>query len=547
MAGLVWSAAASASAFLEPPGAGLVITEFSASSIGRFYDSNGRLLPATSYRKFEVSSYVEYGLVPRLALIFQPSGDAIRTGGPTPAQDRQARLRAAAERLAAADGDRLRAAVASDLAAFWRVADVQAGDSALTRALRFNLLQLRQSAPHDGSGGLAAKGLTGEGYEGHVFWDSEAFALPVLALTAPERALSQLRFRAAALAQARAHARELNFATGALYPWRTIAGDEGSAYFPSGSAQLHLNADIAWAVRLYDRATGDDAFVLGEAAEMVWETARIWLEAGSFAPRLGGAFRICGVTGPDEYSAIVDDDHFTNRMARLHLRYALELAERAGAGAAGAPCAEERAAWARAADAMHLPVDAQLGVHPQDAVFLDKPEWRFREDEADRPLLLHHHPLTLYRHQVLKQASVVQAHAMDPAGAGRAQKRRDLAYYEPRTAHDSTLSAAPHAVVAAAVGRHGRAIAFLRESALVDLDDLHGNAAHGLHMAAMAGGWQALAMGFAGLAVTAGGALAFLPQAPAQMPRYGFGLRWRGADLRVEVDGGEAAYGLAAG
>ena len=453
----------------------------------------------------------------------------------------------AARRIAGAAVSTLRRAAKEELAAFWRSADVHAGeDAALGRALRFNLLQLRQSAPQDGLTGLAAKGLTGEGYEGHTFWDSEAFALPVLALTAPERALSQLRFRVRTLDRARVHARELNFAAGALYPWRTIAGDEGSAYFLSGSAQLHINADIADAVRVYDRASGDDAFVLGEAAEMVWETARIWLQAGAFDARLGGAFRICGVTGPDEYSALVDDDHFTNRMARRHLRFALELARRADRHAPCAPDAEEQSTWARAAETMHLPVDPTLGVHLQDAAFLDKAAWVFREDRADRPLLLHYHPLTLYRHQVIKQASVVQAHAQDPQGAGRAQKRRDLNFYTPRTAHDSTLSAAAHAVVAAAVGQAAQALGFLRASVLVDLDDLHGNAAHGLHMAAMAGGWQALAMGFAGLTITGDGGLDFLPQAPAGLPRYGFGLVWRGARLRVEVDGPTVLYALAA-
>ena len=280
-----------------------------------------------------------------------------------------------------------------------------------------------------------------------------------------------------------------NHQKGALYPWRTIAGDEGSAYFPSGSAQYHINAAIAYAVRLYDRATGDDAFVLGEAAPMVFETARIWLQAGFHDPRMGDAFRICGITGPDEYSALVDDDHYTNRMAQMHLRYAVELAERAP-DAACAPDAEERDAWAAAADAMHLPVDPALGVHPQDAGFLDKPRWSFDPGRRDRPLLLHYHPLTLYRHQVIKQASVVLAHAITEEGS-RAQRRRDFDYYAPLTAHDSTLSAASHAVVAADIGRMDAAARFLRESVVVDLHDLHGIAgprpAYGLHGGGLAG------------------------------------------------------------
>jgi alpha,alpha-trehalose phosphorylase len=363
----------------------------------------------------------------------------------------------------------------------------------------------------------------------------------VLALTKPGLARSHLAFRVAGLDRARAHARELNHRRGALYPWRTIAGDEGSSYFPGGSAQYHINAAIAYGVRIYDQATGDDAFVLGEAAPVVFETARLWLETGFHDPRHGDAFRICGVTGPDEYTVLIDDDHYTNRMAQLHLRYALELAERAP-DAACAPDPEERARWIAAADAMHLPVDAELAVHPQDATFLGKPEWPFRTDGEDRPLLLHYHPLTLYRHQVIKQASVVLAHAMTEDGAP-AQQRRDFDYYEPRTTHDSTLSAGSHAIVAARIGRTADALRFLRQSVFVDLHNLHGNVAHGLHIASMAGGWQGLVWGFAGLRIERG-VPSFLPRAAAELPSYVFGLTWRGALLRVDVDAARCRYSL---
>lgn len=434
-------------------------------------------------------------------------------------------------------------AAAQELAPFWSVATLEIpGDSELTRAMRFNLMHLRRSTPATGRTGLAAKGLTGEGYQGHAFWDTEAFALPVLAMTAPELARSNLAFRVAGLDRARAHAREMNHATGALYPWRTIAGDEGSSYFPGGSAQYHINAAIAYAVRLYDRATGDDAFVLGQAAPMVFETARLWLDVGFHDARMGGAFRICSITGPDEYSVLVDDDHYTNRMAQLHLNYALELARRAPE-AECAPDAEEQARWAEAADRMHLPVDPELGVYPQDSTFLDKPEWRFPLDGEDRPLLLHYHPLTLYRHQVIKQASVVLAHAMAEDGA-RAQQRRDFDYYEPRTTHDSTLSASSHAIVAAHIGRTADAFRFLRESVFVDLHNLHGNVGHGLHMASMAGGWQALVCGFAGLRID-DGMLTFVPRSTPELAAYAFGLTWRGATLKVEVDETTCRYTLA--
>lgn len=433
-------------------------------------------------------------------------------------------------------------AAAQELAAFWNCAEVELpGNPELTLAMRFNLMHLRRSAPADRRSGLAAKGLTGEGYQGHAFWDTEAFAVPVLSLTAPELARSNLAFRVSTLDRARAHARQMNHQSGALYPWRTIAGDEGSGYFLAGSAQYHINAAIAYAVRFYDRATGDDTFVLGEAAPMVFETARLWLNVGFHDPRRGGAFRICAITGPDEYSALVDDDHYTNRMAQLHLNYALELAQRAP-DAPYAPDAGERERWAAAAERMYLPLDSELGVYPQDATFLGKPQWRFQADRQDRPLLLHYHPLTLYRHQVIKQASVVLAHAMTQDGA-RVQQRRDFEYYEPRTAHDSSLSAASHAIVAAHIGRPSRAFEFLRESVFVDLHNLHGNVGHGLHMASMAGGWQALVWGFAGLRI-ADRTLSFLPRSTAELPAYAFSLIWRGAKLRVDVDSSITRYAL---
>ncbi|HZU52182.1 MAG TPA: beta-phosphoglucomutase, partial [Sphingomicrobium sp.] len=433
-------------------------------------------------------------------------------------------------------------AAAQELQPFWTVAESHVhGDPELTRAMRFNLMHLYRSAPGDAKSALAAKGLTGEGYQGHAFWDSEAFAVPVLALTAPKLARSDLAFRVAGLEQARSHAREMNHSKGALYPWRTIAGDEGSSYFPGGSAQYHINAAIAYAVRMYDRATGDDGFVLGAASPMVFETARIWLQVGFHDARLGGAFRICGVTGPDEYTVIVDDDYYTNRLAKQHLEYALELAERAP-DAPLAPDSQERFEWAEAAAKMHLPLDRELGVHPQDATFLDKPGWTFRADRKDRPLLLHYHPLTLYRHQVIKQASVVLAHAMTEE-SGRAQLRRDFDYYEPRTAHDSSLSASAHAIIAARLGRPAVACRFLKDSVFVDLENLHGNVGQGLHMASMAGGWQALVWGFAGLTM-GDGVLAFTPFSAPELPAYGFGLSWRGSDLRVEIDSVTSRYSV---
>lgn len=452
----------------------------------------------------------------------------------------------------------LLAGQAGRLAALWRTADLAIdGAPDVEQALRFNLFQLFQSGNRDGHGGIAAKGLTGEGYEGHCFWDAEVFMLPVLATTAPELARHLLAWRHATLDRARAHARELNHARGALYPWRTISGDECSAYFPGGSAQYHINAAVAWAVRLYVDASGDQAFLRDMGAEMLCETARIWLQIGHYNPRRGGAFCIHEVTGPDEYSALADNNHYTNRMAQRHLRDAAatvawlaaahpathaDLARHIGLGT------DEAAEWQRAADAMYLEEDARLGVFPQDDGFLDKPRLTPGQmhDPALRPLLLHWHPLTIYRHQVCKQADTLLALMLAGEDVDVAAKRRNFDYYEGVTVHDSTLSASTFAVLAAETGRGERAYRYFLDTLRVDLDDLHGNAAHGLHTAAMAGSWLALAWGFGGLRVREGQP-ALAPQLPQAWRSYRFGLRWRDARLRVEVDADGVRYTLTEG
>ncbi|QUD87877.1 beta-phosphoglucomutase [Phenylobacterium montanum] len=451
--------------------------------------------------------------------------------------------------------DALADAGAEILTAFWDQADIDApATPELAAALRYNLYQLRQNAPRDGKVGIAAKGISGEGYEGHCFWDAEVFATPVLAVTAPELARSQLMFRSRTLERARAHAREMNHGKGALYPWRTIAGDEASAYFPGGSAQYHINADVAFAVMVYDRTTGDEAFIADHGAEVVFETARIWPQIGAFDARRGGAFCICGVTGPDEYTALIDNDHYTNRMAQAHLDYAVELAgrlKRDHADKAEALFARlelteaEVAGWAAAAKAMRLPVDPVLGVHPQDDTFLDKPRWDFEGSKDQHPLLLHYHPLTLYRHQVCKQASVVLAHAL-AASPDLDQKQRDFDYYEAVTVHDSTLSASSHAVLAADIGEMAKAAEFLRETTFVDLQNLHGNTDHGLHLAAAAGAWMALVWGWGGFRPQ-GEAPRFRPVRCEAVPAYAFRLVWRGRKLSVSVNEAGVTYVLAEG
>ncbi|MFT3792860.1 MAG: beta-phosphoglucomutase [Rudaea sp.] len=456
--------------------------------------------------------------------------------------------------------DELARAQASEFAEFWDDAGI-AIDSAAGNgdgeALAFNLFHLFQSANRDGTGGIAAKGLTGEGYEGHVFWDSETFVLPVLAFTAPQWMKPSLVWRYHTLERARIHAREMGHAQGALYPWRTISGDECSAHYPSGSAQYHINAAIAYAVRLYVEATDDAAFLAAMGAEILVETARIWLEIGFFNPRRGDRFCICAVTGPDEYTALVDNNYYTNRMAQEHLRYAAStlraLATRSpdvysGLLARLALDESEIAAWSRAAEAMYLPFDEKLGIVAQDDTFLDKPKWDIAGTPPEElPLLMHNHPLTLYRHQVCKQADALLAFVLaDDSRIDPAVIERSFDYYEAITMHDSTLSPSTFGILAARLGRGARAQEYFRENLRIDLDDLHHNTSHGAHMAAMGGSWLGLAWGFGGLRVR-DGVPHFDPMLPPGWCGYRFGLVWRGRKLRIAVDAHCASYELREG
>lgn len=440
---------------------------------------------------------------------------------------------------------------------FWAAADVEVrGDNALQQGMRFNLFHLFQSLGRDGRTNIAAKGLSGDGYEGHYFWDTEIYILPFFLYTQPQLARGLLEYRHSILDAARARARELAVKKGALFPWRTIGGEECSAYYPAGTAQFHINADIAYAVRHYCRATGDLEFLRDKGAEIVIEGARLWLEIGHYNPRRGHQFCINEVTGPDEYTALVDNNFYTNLMARAHLQYASEVYDwlLANAPETAADLAQrigleqtEPETWRRAADAMYLPEDPALGIHLQDDSFLDKPEWDFAATPADHyPLLLNYHPLVIYRHQVCKQADVILGLFLQSAEFTREQKRRDFDFYEPRTTHDSTLSACIHSIIANEVGYPEKALDYFQQVARMDLDNHHNNTQHGIHTACMGGTWLCLVQGFAGMRLR-GEALSFNPTVPGGLDGYRFRLQFRGRTLELDMDKRRASYTLVSG
>lgn len=440
---------------------------------------------------------------------------------------------------------------------FWEESDIQVGgNDALQQGIRFNLYHLFQSLGRDGRTNIAAKGLSGDGYDGHYFWDTEIYVLPFFLYTQPQMARGLLEYRHSILDAARSRAREMAIHKGALFPWRTIGGEECSAYYPAGTAQYHINADIAYAVRHYSRVTGDTEFLRDKGAEVVIEGARMWMEIGHFNPRRNNKFCINEVTGPDEYTALVDNNFYTNLMARAHLEYAAEvfqwlqsfdpeacrtLAERIQLSP------EEPTSWARAAETMYLPYDQSMGIHPQDDGFLDKPVWDFAETPEEKyPLLLHYHPLVIYRHQVCKQADVVLGLLLQSSEFSVAQKRRDFDFYEPLTTHDSTLSACIHSIIASEVGYPDKALRYFQQVARMDLDNHHNNTQHGIHTACMGGTWMCMVQGFAGMRLH-GNELNFNPYVPEGMDGYRFRLQFRGRTLALDIDRSKASYTLVSG
>jgi alpha,alpha-trehalose phosphorylase len=429
---------------------------------------------------------------------------------------------------------------------FWARSDVELeGDAELQQAVRFGLFHTLQAGARAEQRAIAAKGLTGPGYDGHAFWDTETFVLPVLTYTAPHAARDALRWRHATIDLARERARQLGF-QGAAFPWRTIRGHECSGYWPAGTAAFHINADIADAVVRYLAATGDDAFERDAGLELLVETARLWRVLGHHDAV--GRFRIDGVTGPDEYSAIADNNLYTNLMAQRNLRAAAEAAERQPDLAAELGVdREEAAGWRDAAQAMLIPYDAALGVHLQAESFTQHQVWDFEHTSPEQyPLLLHFPYFELYRKQVVKQADLVMALYLRGDAFTADQKARDFEYYERLTVRDSSLSACIQSVIAAEVGHLELAYDYLGEAALMDLDDLEHNTRDGLHIASLAGTWIGTVAGLGGMR-DHGGILSFAPRLPQELTRLAFRVCYRDRRLLVNVEPAQAAYTLTEG
>ena len=430
------------------------------------------------------------------------------------------------------------------LTRFWERSDVEVpGQPEIQQAVRWNLFQIAQASARAEGNGIPAKGVTGSGYGGHYFWDTEIYVLPFLTYTTPQASRAALRFRYNLLTAARKRAVQLT-QRGVLFPWRTINGEEASAYYAAGTAQYHIDADVSYALSQYVAATGDDDFLKREGIDILVETARMWADLGFWRSDEDGTFHIHGVTGPDEYTTVVSDNLFTNVMARFNLSRAAravkdlkksdkiayeQLSRRLNLDE------NELEEWGKAAAGMAIPFESHLGIHPQDLHFLEREVWDLGNTPMDkRPLLLHFHPLVIYRFQVLKQADVVLALFLQGEHFTAEEKLADFEYYDPITTGDSTLSAVVQSIIAAEVGYHDLAIRYFLAALFVDLADRHSNTSDGVHVASVGGVWSALVCGFGGFR-DQGGVFSIDPRLPEGWDSLTYRITLKRTRVRVTV------------
>ncbi len=504
---------------------------------------------------------------------------------------------------------------------FWETADIEIlgeGNEALSQGIRFNMFHIYQAAGRDGKTGMGAKGLSGEGYEGHYFWDTEMYVMPALIYTEPETARRLLEYRYWTLPKARERAKVLGHPKGALFPWRTINGEEASTYYPLGTAQYHINADIEYALSLYLQVTGDLEFFKEKGAELILETARIWADVGSFAECRGGKYCICCVTGPDEYNVLVDNNFYTNLMAKEHLRDAVntvqylrqhetETFSRLADKLELLP--QEVTLWQKIVENMYLPYDESRRVYPMDDGFMMRKPW----DESRIPpekrawLYENYHPLFIMRHRMSKQADAILGMYLHSNLFSREELRRNYDFYQEVTLHHSSLSTCIFGIVACDIGSRMvlgvgvsddgtsgtyegirkenagsrkniwerdangdvdaqmkdtdadenaesedaeqyfmEAYEYFSQSARMDLDDYHNNFYAGIHAANMAGTWQAIINGFAGMRCF-DGKLSFQPHLPKSWKGYRFCVRFRNSVIQAEITQNGAKFSLKSG
>jgi trehalose/maltose hydrolase-like predicted phosphorylase len=448
----------------------------------------------------------------------------------------------------------------------WEVSDVIIeGDDQVQEALRFAVYHLTSAAnPEDERVSVGARGLTGDAYFGHVFWDTEIYLLPFYTAAWPEAARAMLMYRYHTLGGARAKADAMGF-KGAFYAWESadtgeettperVVGPHGEMIdILTGRMEQHISADIAYAVWQYWRATGDDAFFVDAGAEILLETARFW--ASRAALEADGKRHIRHVIGPDEYHEDVDDSAFTNVMARWNIARGLETIDLLRTGwpeRAAALCKRlalheaELADWRDAIECIVTGLDPVTGLYEQFAGY-HKLEPIDLSLYVDRKV-----PIDVVigrertqRSQVVKQADVVALLALLPDEFPGAAAKANFRHYEPRCVHGSSLSAGIHALVAARLGETETALRYLRQAAAADLE-LDPNSAGGIRIAGLGGLWQAIVLGFAGLGLD-GDTLTVTPRLPSKWPSMSFTVLWRGRPVQIRIAGEKVRVSIADG
>ncbi len=432
-------------------------------------------------------------------------------------------------------------------AQYWVDGDIEIDGSVQDQqGVRFSLFHLRQGNPERGNRSISANGLTGDGYSGHVFWDTEMYMLPAYIYTQPETVRPLLEYRYSILDKARERAVEMQ-GKGALFSWNSVKGEECGHVYEASTAEYHLLSDIAYAIELYDRMTGDDEFTLGRGAEILFEMCRYLEDRGCTVD--GKGFCLNVVCGPDEYGCGVNNNAYTNVMARAMFNYSAAVYDRVKAAGGEALfetiglTPDEVAAWKKAADEMYVPYDEKSGLTPQDDTFLemDPVDMDLIPKNTDiRPM---YHPLNLWRMQVVKQADVVLLMYVHGELFSREQKEKNYLYYEPKTNHGSSLSPCMHCILASELGNQADAYRFFRQTALMDINDFKNNTGGGVHSACLGGTWMTVVNGFAGMRDYPDG-LQFNPVLPAAWTRYSFPLVYKGSRFRVTVTKDGAAYDL---
>ena len=434
---------------------------------------------------------------------------------------------------------------------FWKSTDVDIdSDPLVQQGIRFSMFQIYQSTGKDGITNISANGLTGTGYSGHTFWDTEIFMMPMYIYTNPEIAKKLITYRYNILDKARERAKQMDD-QGALFSWNSINGEECGHVFEAVTAQYHINNAVYYAIYRYYEATQDEEFLVNVCAEILFEISKCMAHRGSFIKERGGEFCINVVCGPDEYNPVVDNNLYTNLMTKRQLNFTLQVAallkekypkkytqllEKCKVDE------EEMALWKRAADHMRLAYNEELDIYMQDDNFLYKDPIDLEAIPKEKlPLLTHLHPLNLWRYQVIKQADIVLLTFLCSDFFTLEMRRKIFDFYEPKTIHDSSLSAGIHSIVACDVGYEGEAYNYLKQSCRMDLDNVNRNTFFGLHAACMGTSWMMLVNGYGGLRVI-DGELHFKPYCAEQWNSFTFKLKFRGSVLSVKVAKGETEY-----